>query len=187
MLAFGLFYPLYIASVYKSFGSAYLSDETLTLAGALGSIGNGCSRVIWATLQDKYGFKPVYTFAMVIQLVVSSSIYFFRDNAGVYIAWVTLSYFCEGAHFSMFPVVAAKVFGIKNGGTIFTIIYFAVPITATISLILSTYVNGIPKWAVYIVGAALTFINLILLYLFDETPMKNEPKGEELTTTDKDF
>ena len=46
----GLFYPLYIASVYKSFGSEKLGDGILTTAGAIGAVCNGISRPFWANL-----------------------------------------------------------------------------------------------------------------------------------------
>lgn len=49
MLFFGMFFGLFMASVYKQVALDYLSDNTLTLAGALGSVCNGSSRIMWAT------------------------------------------------------------------------------------------------------------------------------------------
>jgi hypothetical protein len=49
ILAFGSFYGLYVASVYKTFDQDNLSDKILTIAGALGSVCNGCSRIMWAS------------------------------------------------------------------------------------------------------------------------------------------
>ena len=66
MLAFGSFYGIYVASVYKIFDQDNLSDRILTIAGAMGSVCNGCSRIMWATLQDKYGFKRVYGVLLVL-------------------------------------------------------------------------------------------------------------------------
>lgn len=60
MLLNGMFFGLFMASVYKEVALNSLSDHTLTLAGALGSVCNGSSRIIWATLQDKYGFRKMY-------------------------------------------------------------------------------------------------------------------------------
>ncbi len=42
----GLFYGIYIISVYKLYASKYLSDYTLTLAGMVACISNGSSRII---------------------------------------------------------------------------------------------------------------------------------------------
>jgi MFS family permease len=66
MLYCGIFYGIYMASVYKTVAEDSLLDHELTLAGALGSACNGLSRVMWAALMDKYGFKKVYLVLMLI-------------------------------------------------------------------------------------------------------------------------
>jgi MFS transporter, OFA family, oxalate/formate antiporter len=112
MLYFGLFYGIYMASVYKTTAQHILSDHTLTTAGAIGSVCNGGSRIFWATLQDKYGFKKVYTCLLTLQLIVAFSIYSVKESAFFYTLWVSFSFLCEGGHFSMFPTLSAKIFGI---------------------------------------------------------------------------
>jgi len=47
---FGVFYGVYLASVYKTTADDVLKDHTLTLAGALGSVCNGSSRIMWASV-----------------------------------------------------------------------------------------------------------------------------------------
>jgi len=47
----GLFFGLYMASVFKFAAQGTITDDKyLTLAGAVGSVCNGSSRVIWASL-----------------------------------------------------------------------------------------------------------------------------------------
>ena len=50
MLLLGMFYPLYIASAYKFLAQDTLKDHVLTVAGSIGSVFNGSSRIFWATL-----------------------------------------------------------------------------------------------------------------------------------------
>jgi hypothetical protein len=58
MFIFGTFYGLYVAGSYKfSADEKYIDDEVLTIAGALGAVCNGGSRLLWASLLDKYTFK----------------------------------------------------------------------------------------------------------------------------------
>ena len=75
----GLFFCAYNSSVYKTNAQnnsdESLSDHTLTLAGAIGSMCNGGSTLIWAILVDKFGFKKVYFLIMVLELAVSLVIY----------------------------------------------------------------------------------------------------------------
>ena len=49
MLFNGVFFGVYISSVYKSFARG-IDDNTLTIAGAVGSFINGSSRIFWASL-----------------------------------------------------------------------------------------------------------------------------------------
>lgn len=65
MLYFGIFYGVFMASVYKEIPEE-LEDDIKTWAGGLGSICNGCSRLFWASMQDKYGFRKVYGCVLVI-------------------------------------------------------------------------------------------------------------------------
>merc|ERR1712086_1163423 len=71
LLFFGIFNGLYVASVYKQIALHDLDDGVLTIAGAIGSVCNGGSRIVWAALMDKVGFKKVYFALLCIQLVIS--------------------------------------------------------------------------------------------------------------------
>ena len=57
-----MFYGCYIASVYKSMAISVPEedDQILTMAGSFGSACNGLSRIMWASLQDKFEFKKIY-------------------------------------------------------------------------------------------------------------------------------
>ena len=75
MLFNGIFFGMYVASVYKGVALGYLDDSTLTLAGSLGAIANGSSRFLWATLMDYIGFKKVYACVLIIQLTATIFLY----------------------------------------------------------------------------------------------------------------
>lgn len=113
----GLFFCVYNASVYKTNaqnggGDDSLSDHTLTLAGAVGSVCNGGSTLFWALFVEKFGFKKVYFMIMGLELAVSLTIYHARESASLYLACVALSFFCQGGHFTLFPTVSLRIFGI---------------------------------------------------------------------------
>jgi hypothetical protein len=96
----------------------------------------------------------------------------------LYIIWVCISYLCEGGQFSCFPVVMANIFGLTNGGIITTLAFIAVPVSS-ISSFLLVYFDFEPT-NIYIVGAVLTFINLCILIVFDESEMKRIPNSTRL-------
>lgn len=52
MLFNGVFFGVYVASVYKDVGlnKGSILDKDLTIAGAIGSFFNGSSRIFWASI-----------------------------------------------------------------------------------------------------------------------------------------
>lgn len=161
-----------MASVYKTFVDGKIDDRTLTIAGAIGSFINGSSRIFWATLQDHYGFKNIYIIMLVIQFFTSIFIFVFQDNKYLYSLLICLAFLVEGGHFSTFPACAVKIFGIAEGGKIFTISFFAVPLSSLVGFALAENTKYISVVSIFIVSAVLTFINIILLIFFDETEIK---------------
>jgi len=121
----GMFFGLYMASIYKVGVMGILSDKQLTIAGAIGSVCNGSFRLFWASLQDKIGFRKTYLCLMCVQLVVSCVFWSCCGNVYLYCLAVACSFLCLGGHFSMFPAAAVKIFGIVNGGQILSIMMFA--------------------------------------------------------------
>lgn len=57
MMFFGVFFGLYMQSAYKAVNQDNMSDHLLTVAGTVGSLCNGFSRVFWGTMQDWFGFR----------------------------------------------------------------------------------------------------------------------------------
>jgi MFS family permease len=177
MLFLGIFYGIYMAAVYKKTAQDFLDDDTLTLAGAIGSVCNGCSRYLWASLQDVYGFRRVYSVVMVIQLVISATIWNVRANPYLYPLWVALSFLCEGAHFSQYPALSSKVFGVQYAGEIFTIIFMVIPASSALSYLLVQFgKDSIPPRTIFWIAAAFSLANLILTYFLDETPIRGGGK-----------
>jgi hypothetical protein len=79
---------------------------------------------------------------------------------------------CEGGHFSMFPTAAVKLFGIQNGGYIFTIMFFAVPTSAMVGFLIDYFGKSYISFeAVFLIGSFLTALNMILLYIYKDEEM----------------
>ena len=189
----GMFYGIYMAAVYKTAAQDVLSDKVLTMAGAFGSACNGTSRIIWATIQDWYGFKSVYICLLVLQCILASTIYAVRSNEVIYPIWVSLSFLCEGGHFSMFPAAAMRIFGLAYGGQIYSIMFFANAFSSIASFLIVFFGGDkVSPRTIFLLSAALTLVNMISLYFFDDTEMKkNSLKkkglGESQTSSVHDY
>jgi len=66
-----MFFSYYISNSYKQYGfEGGLSDATLTWIGSTASLFTGFSKVIWASLLDRFSFKPLYFIILFIHAVI---------------------------------------------------------------------------------------------------------------------
>jgi len=71
------------------------------------------------------------------------------------------SFFCLGGHYSTFPAAAVKIFGIENGGQIYTMMTYFVPLAAMSSFAMVK--SNLHYQTVFNIGAVFTFLNLIFV------------------------
>ena len=165
MLFFGLAEGIFMSAEFKFFNGAYLPDAVLDLAGQLGFIFRACGSLGFGALSDRIGFKRTYFIVMVLQLIVCFQVVSTRRSSFAYIANVSISLACGGAHFSLFPALCAKVFGKVNGGLIFTFIFIAGPLSGNV--IVFVYKSLETPTTIFYVLIGTTVFNMILLFFFD--------------------
>lgn len=94
-------------------------------------------------LQDRIGFKTMYSSILVTMFVVYATIpYVVQLNAMLYSVWVVTAFFCLGTHFTMFPLVNIKVFGQKSGGQMASFIYISSGLSGLTSLWVSNILRS---------------------------------------------
>jgi len=173
MLFSGMFYGIYMASVYKTTAQDTLPDKVLTYAGMIGSICNGGGRVFWGTLMDKGGFKRMYFVLIIIQIILGFTIWHVRSQSFLYPLWVGVSFLGEGGHLSMFPAVTCKVFGIQYGGQIFTIMFYQVAFASLCGFFIKNFGKNISYAAMFNIASVFSIVSFVLLLLLDDTEMKS--------------
>lgn len=101
-----------------------MDDHFLTLVGALGSVCNGLFRIFWGILHDMYGFKTIFGVVVFLQLLVCLTIYtVVQTNRWLYLLAVMVGYGSFGANFIVIPAVIFKMFGLKGGGLMYSVLY----------------------------------------------------------------
>lgn len=83
------------------------------MVGSVGALANSGSRFIWAWLIDVFEFKFVYAVLLIMQFIVTASLFWIADDKTMFMIWYALSSICYGGHFSLSPAVCAQIFGIK--------------------------------------------------------------------------
>ena len=71
----------------------------------------------------------------------------------------------------MFPTVAVNIFGVENGGQIFTYMFFCVPLSAISSGVVVNFQDSIGTDTIFYLSGLLTMINIILLQNLKEQKM----------------
>ena len=66
----------------------------------------------------------------------------------------------------------ANIFGITNGGIITSLTFMILPVSSISSFALVVF--EVEPTIIYIVGAAVTFLNLVMLYYFNDSKMVRE-------------
>ena len=109
---------------------------------------------------------------LLLQLIVAFTMELCKSNPILYTLNVACGFLCVGGHMATFSASAVNIFGLKNGGQIFSIIDSALPFASLASMFLVQQ-NVSSPYITY-AGGTLSLINLILLYLFSDQPMQSK-------------
>lgn len=104
---------LLINGQYKNIGKKYFDDGFLTAVGAMAAVGNGLSRPIWSSMLDKFSFKTVFSFLLVLEIFLGLTMQFSTGSSFVFMVYVFFVHTTFGGVMAMFPVVSAQLFGVK--------------------------------------------------------------------------
>jgi hypothetical protein len=126
-------------------------------------------------------------YILVIQIAVSSTIYFISYNKFLYIIWVCLSYICLGGHFSVFPTACVNIFGIKIGPKIFTFLFTAIGSTGIMGFLIGKYLLSILGYGMFFtIASTLSLFSLaLLIFSFDEKLHSDNTTGNQKKSIDK--
>ena len=118
---------------------------------------------------DKFGFRKVYWILLTCQFSLICSLYAISSYKAAYFLWICLMLACEGGHFSLFPAITLKQFGIKMGGLIYPYVFFAFVISNFIQFfIVWQLLDFIEYENVFWIYAGFTFLAGVLNFSFKE-------------------
>ena len=115
---------------YSSFAKsddAYLINDInfLVQVGAYAALFNGLGRVFWGKMSDIIFYKRAMMISFIIQAFLMISIFYTSGDTTLFIIWVCAIYFCYGGNFATFPTATIDLFGTKNLGENYGIVFTA--------------------------------------------------------------
>ena len=80
---------MYMVSAFKIFGSTLrMQDEFLSIIGSLASLFDCFTSFVWASSVDYCGFKITFSILIVIEIIISSTVYLVASYKESYFIWV---------------------------------------------------------------------------------------------------
>ena len=102
-----------------------IGTADFVLIGSLAALFNGLGRIVWGQLADFITYKKSMLIMFTIQAILMFT-YFTTNINEIYFLTITCAiYFCFGGNFSLFPTATADLFGSKNLGPNYGIVFTA--------------------------------------------------------------
>jgi len=135
---------LLVIGSYASFAKTVDSTDSFiyiigtadfVLIGSLAALFNGLGRIVWGKMADIITYKKAMLMMFLIQAILLF-IYFTSNFNEVYFLFLTCAiFFCFGGNFSLFPTATSDLFGSKNLGPNYGIVFTAYGIAGFIGAV----------------------------------------------------
>jgi nitrate/nitrite transporter NarK len=166
--------PVYVVQKYKDIAN-YLdifSDQSLAALGSIGALLSSFCKLFFGHMNDKYGFKIVYTIIIVQILVVGLGFNFGADYSAVFAFYICISYVSLGGHYTILAPICRKLFGRVTGMKAWGILYMTIGIGTLLAFITQVLVPNIAEYAFVIsITSGLAFLALASMFIFRELPV----------------
>ena len=115
---------LMVIGSYSRFIESFLVVD-FVLIGSLAALFNGLGRIAWGKLADVVSYKKAMYLMFSVQAILLL-LYFTTNVNGTYFLIMTCAiYFCFGGNFSLFPTATTDLFGAKNLGPNYGMVFTA--------------------------------------------------------------
>ena len=123
------------AAFSRSDPSYVISTADFVLIGSLAALFNGAGRIFWGKLADLVNYKRAMILMFILQAILML-VYFSTNINEIYFMIITCTiFFCFGGNFSLFPTATADLFGSKNLGANYGIVFTAYGVAGFIGAI----------------------------------------------------
>ncbi len=144
---------LFTIGYYKTFGNTadWADDTFLSLVGSMAALFNGLGRVVWGKLADTFGYKKMLFGMALFQGILMITFAITIESKFAFLIWVCLIYFCFGGNFSLYPTATTDLFGPKNLGPNYGVIFTAYGIAGVSGALLAKPLgNAFGVWGLFI-------------------------------------
>ncbi len=170
---------LLVIGTYKTFATSdpsfaiFKYGTLLTLVASIGALFNGLGRISWGKVADILDYKKALLLLFAVQAVMVFLYFTTNINYTYYFIVTCVIFFCFGGNLSLYPTATADLFGNKNLGQNYGIMFTAYGIAGFIQAVATNQIvltlgGYLP---LYLLMGGLTVGSLILVF-FIKPPKK---------------
>ncbi|UCC18430.1 MAG: MFS transporter, partial [Promethearchaeota archaeon] len=144
-----------------------IGTADFVLIGSLAALFNGLGRILWGKMADLITYQKAMLIMFSTQAILLL-VYFNTNFNEIYFLIITCAiYFCFGGNFSLFPTATADLFGSKNLGPNYGIVFTAYGIAGFIGAVgVNLFVLAFGSYlALFVVMAYLSVGAIVLAFL----------------------
>ena len=147
-----------------------VSQNAIFTLGFLFGIVNGSSRFLWGYLMDKFGFKTLMFAITIMEVTVGISLFFVVNVSFLFVICVLCIGACIGGNFVILAPTFNKIFGLQTGPELYGITSISIGMANLSGPIMTKFILNENKdyLIAFLIGAALSFAKLIILFFFTE-------------------
>ena len=125
---------------------------------------------MWGYLMDKFGFQILMTAITLIEIIISTSLYFSVNYSILYVICVLIVSACIGGHFAILSPQFNKTFGFDVGPELYGLTGNFIGLASLCGPIMTNFMLKTKKdfLDVFLVGGGLCMIKLFITLIFDE-------------------
>ncbi len=160
---------MFVINTYKKFGMQHIKDDVfLTAVGSVSAVFGGI-RFVWSYLADRYSFKFSYLIVLLMNVVFGFTLISVANVKALFMIWVCMLVWAEGAHFALVPAACAKMFG-PHAALMYGIAFsFGAISSISSSVLVQFYLKDIGYESFYYMASGLSLLSLLyLIFMFEE-------------------
>jgi len=148
-----------------------IGTADFVLIGSLAALFNGLGRIVWGKMADLITYKKAMLIMFLTQSILMF-IYFTSNFNGIYFLIMTCAiYFCFGGNFSLFPTATADLFGSKNLGPNYGIVFTAYGVAGFIGAVgVNLFVTAFGSYLILFIVMGLMSVGSAILAFIIKPP-----------------
>lgn len=161
---------LMVIGSYSRFIESFLIVD-FVLIGSLAALFNGLGRIIWGQLADLISYKRTMYLMFTVQAILLFLYFTTNINAFYFLIMTCAIYFCFGGNFSLFPTATADLFGSKNLGPNYGMVFTAYGIAGFIGAVgVNLFVTAFGSYLILFVVMGIMSVGAAILAYLTKPP-----------------